>query len=70
MSNPVAHSPLTLLRTSEAADLEALLADGRIKPLVLLRLSPTVAVVLPEQHQALLKALKQAGHTPKVEVEP
>ena len=51
---------------AEAADLSALLADPRLGDLVVTRLSETEAAVLPEHHQAFVKALLKAGHTPKV----
>lgn len=62
----VLHDGLTLLEVAEAADLSALLADPRLGDLVVTRLSGTEAAVLPEHHQAFVKALLRAGHTPKV----
>lgn len=62
----VLHDGLTLLEVAEAADLSALLADPRLGDLVVVRLSGTEAAVLPEHHQAFVKALLKAGHTPKV----
>ena len=62
----VLHDGLTLLEVAEAADLSALLADPRFGDLVVMRLSGTEAAVLPEHHQAFVKALLKAGHTPKV----
>ena len=62
----VLHDGLTLLEVAEAADLSAILADPRLGDLVVTRLSATEAAVLPEHHQAFVKALLKAGHTPKV----
>lgn len=62
----VLHHGLTLVEVADAADLSALLADPRLGDLVAARLSGTEAAVLPEHHQAFVKALLKAGHTPKV----
>ena len=62
----VLHDGLTLVEVADAADLSALLADPRLGDLVVTRLSATEAAVLPEHHQAFVKALLRAGHTPKV----
>ncbi len=62
----VLHDGLTLLEVADAADLSAILADPRLGDLVVTRLSATEAAVLPEHHQAFVKALLKAGHTPKV----
>lgn len=60
-----AHRPLSLLEVQDPADLDALL-QGRVGGMVLQRLSPQVAVLNPGSDQAVLEALKKAGHTPKV----
>lgn len=60
------HKGLTLLEVNEPVELEALLLDPRIKPLILTQISDCAALVLPEQHKTLLETLKKAGHTPKV----
>ena len=62
----VLHEGLTLLEVADPADLSAIHADARLKDLILTRLSPTEAVVLPQHSQTLVKALLKAGHTPKV----
>ena len=62
----ILHDGLTLVEVAEAADLSAILADPRLGDLVVTRLSATEAAVLPEHHQAFVKALLKAGHTPKV----
>ena len=63
----LAHQDLALLEVSEAADLQSLLLDTRIKPLILATVSSTQALVLPQNTKALLEALRKAGHTPKVQ---
>ena len=62
----LAHQNLALLEVAEAADLQSLLLDARVKPFVLSQVSKTQALVLPQYSKALLEALKKAGHTPKV----
>lgn len=62
----VLHDGLTLVEVADAADLNVILADPRLGDLVVMRLSDTEAAVLPEHHQAFVKALLRAGHTPKV----
>jgi hypothetical protein len=62
----LAHSDLTLLEVSDAADLQALLLDARVNPFVMAVVSSTQALVLPQHSKALLEALRKAGHTPKV----
>ncbi len=64
----LAHQNLALLEVADAADLQSLLLDPRVKSFVLSAVSPTQAVVLPQHSKALLEALKKAGHTPKVRV--
>ena len=63
----LAHQDLSLLEVSEATDLQSLMLDGRIKPLILAAISSTQALVLPQNTKALLEALRKAGHTPKVQ---
>jgi hypothetical protein len=62
----LAHQDLSLLEVSEAADLQSLMLDARVKPLILAAVSSTQALVLPQNTKALLEALRKAGHTPKV----
>ncbi|CAN5682706.1 hypothetical protein BH23DEI1_BH23DEI1_10960 [soil metagenome] len=63
---PVFHDGLTVIETSDEIELTMLLADRRIGGLIVARLGPTEAVVLPEHTEPLLKALQKAGHTPTV----
>ena len=62
----VAHEGLSLLEVSEEAELTSLLIDKRFKDFILLRLSKTEALILPEHSKTLVNALVKAGHTPKV----
>jgi hypothetical protein len=62
----IAHEGVSLLELADPADLSAIMVHTKIAPHVLARLSETEALVLPGSRDALLKALKQAGYTPKV----
>ncbi|MEM7736313.1 MAG: hypothetical protein AAF267_11030 [Deinococcota bacterium] len=62
----IAHEGVSLLELADPADLSAIMVHKKIAPHVLARLSETEALVLPDSRDALLKALKQAGYTPKV----
>jgi hypothetical protein len=65
----LAHQGLTVLEVADAADLQSLLVDPRVKPLILAVLSTTQALVLPQNSKTLLEVLRKAGHTPKVQSE-
>jgi hypothetical protein len=65
--NPIAaHMNLTVLEVADPSDLNVLLADPRIGMLIAARLSDSSAIVTPDKTEALLKALKDGGHTPKI----
>jgi hypothetical protein len=65
--NPIAaHMNLTLLEVADPSDLNVLMADPRIGMLIAARLSDSSAIITPDKTEALLKALKEAGHTPKI----
>ena len=64
----LAHQNLALLEVADAADLQSMLLDPRVKSFVLSQVSSTQALVLPQHSKALLEVLKKAGHTPKVRV--
>ncbi len=63
----IAHEGLTLIEVSDPAELSALMLDSRLKQYILLALSPTEALVLPQHSKTFISALVKAGHTPKVE---
>jgi hypothetical protein len=66
-STPIAaHMNLTLLEVADPTDLSALMADARVGSLIAARLSDSSAIVTPDKTDALLKALKDGGHTPKI----
>jgi hypothetical protein len=65
--NPIAaHMNLTLIEVADPTDLSALMADSRVGPLIAARLSDSSAIITPDKTDALLKALKDGGHTPKI----
>jgi hypothetical protein len=65
--NPIAaHMNLTLLEVADPTDLSALMADSRVGSLIAARLSESSAIITPDKTDALLKALKDGGHTPKI----
>jgi hypothetical protein len=68
-AGPVAHAGVVVIETATAADLEELLHDPRIAPLLLARLGDCAAVALPQHAQRLLSALSDSGRTPSVEGE-
>jgi hypothetical protein len=63
---PLLHSNLTLVETAEPELLEELLADRRIGPLLVARLSDCVAVVAPGKAKEAQRWLLKAGHTPRI----
>jgi hypothetical protein len=60
------HTHLTLVETAEPELLEELLADRRIGPLLVARLSDCVAVVAPGNAKEVQRWLLKAGHTPRI----
>lgn len=65
-AGPLLHTQLTLIETAEPEQLEELLADRRIGPLVAARLSDCVAVVAPGKAVEAQRWLLKAGHTPRI----
>lgn len=63
---PLLHTRLTLIETAEPELMEELLADRRIGPLLVARLSDCVAVVAPGQAKEVQRWLLKAGHTPRI----
>ncbi|MGH9838327.1 MAG: hypothetical protein ACREEM_06050 [Blastocatellia bacterium] len=63
---PLLHTHLTLVETAEPELLEELLADRRIGPLLVARLSDCVAVVAPGHANEVQRWLLKAGHTPRI----
>jgi hypothetical protein len=60
------HHNAAVLEVSEPAQLLELAADSALRPFLLCRLSPTVALVDPGRAVDLVDALRRRGHTPKV----
>jgi hypothetical protein len=55
-----------LLEVGDPAQLVELAADAALRPFLLCRLAPNVALVDPGAADALAEALRKRGHTPKV----
>jgi len=66
LAAPLLHNHLTLVETAEPELLEELLADRRIGPLLVARLSDCVAVVAPGHAKEVHRWLLKAGHTPRM----
>lgn len=60
------HMHASLLEVDNPAQLLELAADPGIRPHLLCRLSPTVALVDEGAADRLLEVLRKRGHTPKV----
>ncbi len=68
LAEPVAveaHHHAAVLEVSEPAQLVELAADAALRPFLLCRLSPTVALIDPGRAGLLVEALRKRGHTPK-----
>jgi len=66
LAAPLLHTHLTLVETAEPELLEELLADRRVGPLLVARLSDCVAVVAPGHAKEVQRWLLKAGHTPRI----
>jgi len=62
----IMHDNLPLLTVTEAAVLEQLFVDAMLADALVVRLSPTVAVIDPVKVEAVVARLKKLGHLPKV----
>ncbi len=62
----ILHENLAVIEVNDKLQLDALLADRRTAQHILVRLSEHVAVVDPEQFDALLALLRKQGHIPQV----
>jgi hypothetical protein len=61
-----AHLQAAVLEVSDPAQLLELASDSGLRAFLLCRLAPNVALIDPEQAEALVEALRRRGHTPKV----
>ncbi|MEP7343210.1 MAG: hypothetical protein ABI977_36125 [Acidobacteriota bacterium] len=66
LSAPLLHTHLTLVETAEPELLEELLADRRLGPMLVARLSDCIAVVAPGNAKEVQRWLLKAGHTPRI----
>jgi hypothetical protein len=60
------HSNAALLEVSDPAQLLELAADPALRPILLCRLAPRVALVDPGRAEDLAEVLRRRGHTPKI----
>jgi len=65
-AEPAVLADVTLLEVQDAAQLLELSRDPRVGRYLLGRLSETVALVDPGAEEHLVKALRAAGHTPRI----
>ena len=60
------HVNAALLEVGDPAQLLELAADTGLRPFLLCRLAPTVALVDPGRADDLAEMLRRRGHTPKI----
>ena len=60
------HLGVAVLEVGDPAQLLELAADTGLRPFLLCRLSPTVALVDPGRADDLAEMLRRHGHTPKI----
>jgi hypothetical protein len=60
------HEGAAVLEVSDPAQLLELAADTALRPYLLCRLAPRVALVDPGRANDLAEALRRRGHTPKI----
>jgi hypothetical protein len=60
------HEHVAVLEVRDSAQLAELASDPRIRRYLLARLSDTVALIDPGYEEALARALRAGGHTPKM----
>jgi hypothetical protein len=60
------HEHAAVLEVSDPAQLLELVADTGLRPFLLCRLAPTIALVDPGQADHLAEVLRRRGHTPKI----
>jgi hypothetical protein len=64
------HLHAAVLEVADAAQLLELANDALVRPFLLCRLAPTVALVDARGADDMLGALRRRGHTPKVLASP
>lgn len=62
----VIHEGLVFVETDDPALMVEIRMDARVSKCIEALLSPTVALVLPQNADAVVDALRKAGQTPKV----
>ncbi len=62
----ILHEGLVFVETDDPALMVEIRMDARVSKCIEALLSPTVALVLPTNADAVVEALRKAGQTPKV----
>ncbi len=62
----ILHDGLVFVETDDPALMAEIRLDARVSRYIEALLSPTVALVLPTNADAVVEALRKAGQTPKV----
>ena len=60
------HAGAAVLEVGDPAQLLELASDAAVRPLLLCRLAPNVALVDPGRAKELAEVLRRRGHTPKI----
>jgi hypothetical protein len=60
------HYHAAVLKVSDPSQLLELAADTGLRPFLLCRLAPTVALIDPDCGDELMEMLRRRGHTPKI----
>jgi hypothetical protein len=63
---PEFHMDATVLQVGDPAQLLELAADTALRPFLLCRLAPDIALVDPGRAEELAEVLRRRGHTPKI----
>ncbi len=66
MTQLILHENLPVIEVADPLILDDLYADPYTARYLLARLGPTIAVVAPDELDALLARLLKLGHTPKI----
>jgi len=63
---PELHQNAAVLEVGDPTQLLELAADTALRPFLLCRLAPTVALVDPNRADELAELLRRRGHTPRI----
>jgi hypothetical protein len=63
---PTVHSNLPIIEVTEAWLLDTLMNDTTAGRMIVARLDPCTALILPGQFDQLITRLRKLGHTPRI----